>query len=185
MPTKDFRGIPCALDNGAFTCWEKGYPFQGDLFLRTIAKAYACGIELDFIVCPDIVAGGTRSLRYSLDWAIGSLQTAPRLALAVQDGMGFQAVTDAIMGRNFTHIFVGGTIQWKWEKAEGWISLARANGLKCHIGRCGNLDLLLRAQNLGADSVDSTNFSRHGSWGVIKEFLAIRDGRQQFIGEGA
>jgi hypothetical protein len=187
MPTKDYAALPCALDNGAFGCWQKGYPFQADLFRATVAKSYAVGIPLDFIVCPDIVAGGSKSLAYSMEWAKGELNTAPRLALAVQDGMqpGAVEAVEAVLRRGyFSHLFVGGTVGWKWETAAQWIKLAHDHGRKCHIGRCGRHGQLLEAHALGADSVDSTNFSRNESWHVIELYRDEIHGRQLTITGG-
>jgi len=56
--TKNFKEVPCALDNGAFNCYRKGYPFQSDLFLENIKHCYSLGIKLDFITVPDIFCGG-------------------------------------------------------------------------------------------------------------------------------
>ena len=168
-PRKSYRRVPCALDNGAFQCWRRGFPFQADVFLRSVAKCYEVGLSLEFIVCPDIVAGGLASLDFSREWAHGELRTAQRLALVVQDGMETRDVKPDLL-RRFTHLFVGGTPEWKWRTAAEWVNHAHAYGLKCHIGRCGTLPLLRAAQRAGADSVDSTNFVRNQSWAVVEEF---------------
>lgn len=171
-PDKAHAAVPCALDNGAFQAWRRGFPFQADVFRATIAAAYKAGLTLDFIVCPDIVAGGKRSLDYSIRWATGELETCGRLALAVQDGMTTQDVAEigsAALAR-FTHVFVGGTEDWKWTTAAEWVRWAHARKLRAHIGRCGTLDRLRYAQSIGADSVDSTNFVRNKAWRIVEEF---------------
>jgi len=168
-PSKDFRKVPCFLDNGAFTCWTKGYPFQEEIFFKTMADAYKHGIKLDFVVCPDIVTGGKRSLDFSLEYASGKLKTCSNLALAVQDGMEPRDLVKYHYDM-FKYIFVGGSREWKWKTAESWVKLAHERGKLCHIGRVGTLDLLKTAYSIGADSVDSTNFTRNDSWEVVKEF---------------
>lgn len=167
LPRRDYRGFSCALDNGAFSCHKKGYPFMGAVFLRALDAAYKFGITLDFIVCPDVVCGGDRSLAYSLEWANAELKTAPRLALVVQDGMRPESVSL----ERFTHLFVGGSVAWKWKTAATWAQVARAQGKQCHIGQCGQLKHLERAQELGVDSVDSTSWAVNDSWHIVENFL--------------
>lgn len=178
---REYSKVQCALDNGAFTCWQLGYPFQPKVFLSTIAQAYKHGITLDFIVCPDIVTQGAESLAYSLKWARGEhLETAPALAFVVQDGMKPAATIKKIQDDNFSHIFIGGSVEWKWKNAGEWIGAAQSAGMKSHVGRCGTIDLLLKARDLGADSVDSTNFTRNNSWEVIKDFVERTTGKHLF-----
>lgn len=165
---KDFKDVPCALDNGAFSCFKKGYPFQGDLFLENIKHCYKLGINLDFIVCPDILCGGLESLDFSLKWAENELLTAPRLALVVQDGMRISNVQHDL--QRFSHVFIGGSVEWKWKTAEDWVKMAHDEGKKCHIGQCGQLKYIELAYNLGVDSIDSTSIQRNKSWHIIEQY---------------
>jgi len=174
-PSKEFKAVPTALDNGAFACWQKGYPFQGQLFRERIIDCYNVGLEMQFIVCPDIVARGDISLDYSLSWAKGELITAPRLALAVQDGMKPKDLCGNYL-KHFTHLFVGGSVEWKWETAKEWVEFAHSKDMQCHIGRVGRLEQLKMAYEYGADSVDSTNFARNESWDIIEQFAAFVNG---------
>jgi hypothetical protein len=167
-PRKSDNKVDCALDNGAFRNWQLGYPFMEGLFMETLRKCRNHTIKLDFIVCPDIVTAGRQSLEFSMEWATGKLKTAQNLALAVQDGIVPQDVSKHLLD-NFTHIFVGGTVDWKWETAEQWVEYAHSKGLKCHIGRCGTLEKLRLAKSIGADSVDSTSIARNDRWDIIDE----------------
>ena len=172
---KGLSGVRCALDNGAYQSWLRGFPFMESRFWKTIDKAYAAGVSFDFVVCPDIVAGGMRSLDFSMEWANGKLQTAQRLALAVQDGIPFDAVfNDPSVYRRFSRIFVGGTTEWKWETAPEWVRRGHENNLPVHIGRVGTLPNLEAAEKIGADSVDSTNFVRHDAWETVEAFVNKR-----------
>jgi hypothetical protein len=181
-PSRDTGTVPCCLDNGAYSCWRRGYPFMGDVFMDSIRKCHSNGISLEFIVCPDIVAGGEKSLDYSMEWAMGELKTAPRLALAVQDGMSPDDIT--MWHREwFSWLFVGGTPEWKWSTAESWVNRAHSIGMKCHIGSVGTLNRLRAAANYGADSVDSTSFQRNKSWHIVEEFMGGRQASLMF-GEG-
>jgi hypothetical protein len=174
QPQKRHKPFSCALDNGAFQCWQRGFPFMPDVFRSALANAYRAGLSLDFIVAPDIVTGGKKSLDFSLRWAYGELETAQRLALAVQDGMTPKDVRHTRAPHRFSHIFVGGSNEWKWSTAEEWIGFAHELGMKCHIGRCGTLERLQLAAGWGADSVDSTNFVRNKSWHVVEKFIRSR-----------
>ena len=169
---KHLREVPCVLDNGAFRAWQLGYPFQGWAFRRTVRQLYTLGIKLEWIVCPDIVAGGRKSLDFSLSYA--EKFNAPNLALVAQDGMELKDV-QPWMSEQFKVLFMGGTKEWKWRTAEAWRDKARELGWQFHIGRCGTLAGLRRAAELGADSVDSTSFARNGSWHIVEEFLGVRE----------
>jgi hypothetical protein len=177
--SKAWHGFPCALDNGAFESWRRGFPWSEQRFMAMLEKAWSAGLSLDFVVCPDIVAGGKESLEFSLEWR-KRLRPA-RLALAVQDGMPF-SVVNHLIARWFTHIFVGGSTEWKWDTAAEWVRIAHERDMKCHIGRCGTLDRLRYAKQIGADSVDSTSFVRNESWHIIDE---LDDCRQLSIFEEA
>jgi len=168
-PDKAWKGIPCALDNGAFQCWQRGFPFMERAFFKALEGCYAAGLSLDFIVCPDLVAQGQRSLKYSMEWATERLRGG-NLALAVQDGVTPKDVSLFTPWHHFTHIFVGGTLDWKWQTAPQWVEFAHQHGIRCHIGRCGTLKNLRRALSCGADSVDSSSFARNNSWHILREF---------------
>ena len=167
---KVFREVPCALDNGAFQCWKRGYPFMEEYFLKTLDKCYTLGISLDFIVCPDKVAGGLKSLDYSMKWATGRLATCGRLALVVQDGMKPTHLSCKTYQDPFTHIFIGGMPEWKWATAPEWVQFAHQHNKKCHIGQCGTLQNLQYAKEVGADSVDGTNIARNDKRSMVEAF---------------
>ena len=166
---KGLSKVDCAIDNGAFTAYKRGFPFMSEYFLKTLDQAYKKSIKLGWIVCPDIVAGGNKSLDFSMRWANSeTLETSNNLYLPVQDGMSAKRIGEVI-GR-FSGLFVGGTTEWKWENAE-WINdMAHDNGMKCHIGRCGTLEGLKAAHKIGVDSVDSSSFVRNDSWHIIEAF---------------
>ncbi len=181
-PAKEFSQVFCALDNGAFPAWKKGYPFQENVFLKTLDECYRLGIPLDFIVCPDIVGGGQRSLEFSLEWAEGRLKTAPNLALVVQDDIYTREsictlsspITPEMLGHydieRFSYIFVGGTPEWKWRTLPEWVSFCNDRKRACHVGQCGTFDRLKLCKSLKVTSVDSTSFTRNESWNIIEEF---------------
>lgn len=167
-PSKELNETYCALDNGAFSCYKKGYPFMADIFIKTLNSCFKNNTYLDFIVCPDIIAGGLDSLAFSLEWTNSKLlRTAPRLALVLQDGMKPKHLGSL---NRFTHLFVGGSVEWKWKTAPEWTNFAHDNGKQLHIGQCGKIESLLRAYEIGADSVDSVSFTRNNKFSIVSEF---------------
>jgi len=170
---KEWSRLKCALDNGAFRCWQRGYPFMEKSFLSQLEACYKTGVDLDFITCPDIVTGGVDSLYFSLEWATGVLLSAPRIALVVQDGMSQRDVVSVVKFyklRNISHIFVGGSEEWKWNTAQTWREVASSLGVLLHIGRCGTVKKLRMAEEIGADSVDSTTFARNDAFDIVEKF---------------
>lgn len=163
-----WKDLPCALDNGAFQSHRRGFPFMEQFFLEALESCYTNGLSLDFVVCPDIICGGVKSLDFSLAWA-ERLATAPRLALVLQDGMQ-EGMLDPHILSKFTHLFIGGSVEWKWENADRWVRFAHAHNKLCHIGQVGRADRLRFAQHIQADSVDSTSIARNDSWDVLDEY---------------
>ena len=166
QPRREFSKFDnIAIDNGAYSAWLRGFPFMKEPFIDIIYKAYKQILTIDFIVAPDIIGAGIDSYNYSVEWM--KILRGGKFALAVQDGL---SISDIKHLELFSHIFIGGTKEWKWETAKDWVKFAHDNDKKCHIARCGTLKNLIIANDLGADSVDSTNFCRNQTWDVITEF---------------
>lgn len=148
------RRTPYFLDNGAFGDWKAGRVFDGEAFQADTEKVRRMESECrpDFIVCPDIVAGGLASLAFSLTWQPHLMPLAP-LYLAVQDGMNQEDVLPHV--ERFAGLFVGGTLPWKIRSARHWVSFAHRHRLKAHIGRVGTERRVAWAIRIGADSIDS------------------------------
>jgi hypothetical protein len=150
------------LDNAAFKDWKAGRPFDGERFRRAFERL-ASAPAPDFIVVPDIVAGGSASLDLSCEWWLEVLELARStwgedvpLYVAVQDGMSRDDILGAIglvAGRG--GIFIGGTTEWKLAAAPGIILEAHRAGVPVHIGRIGSGKRIVWARAIGADSVDS------------------------------
>jgi len=148
------KNMDWILDNGAYHYWRHGLKFDDDKFLNTLEKMQLVHAP-DFIVCPDIVAGGNDSLEFSLDHAL-KIPSGYNLYLPVQDGMDFEVVDDVC--QEFDGLFVGGTLPWKMITGKQWVDIAHSNKLKCHIGKVGTFKRLLWAKYIGADSIDSSTF---------------------------
>lgn len=155
-------GIKWFLDNGAYSCYVNNTDFDDRAFFGVFDKIeYSCSYP-DFVVVPDIVAGGYESLRFSLEW-LPIIPGGYNCYLAVQDDMELDVIEKYI--GLFDGLFVGGSLKWKMRTSENWIKLAHQHGLKCHIGKVGTFKRLVWAKKIGADSIDSSTFvqARAGS----------------------
>ena len=147
---KPCPGERWGFDNGAYRDWLAGGAFDGDRFLRRLERAYRAGTPY-LAVTPDIVAGGLRSLEFSLRW-LERLPEGWPWFLAVQDGMRTSDIEPVI--HLFAGIFMGGTDAFK-ATAPHWADLAHRCGKKFHYGRVGTYRKLRHAFESGADSIDS------------------------------
>jgi len=144
---------PWGFDNGAFVAWTKGESFPETVFLNRLDAALKVPTDPIVAICPDIVAGGLKSLEFSLEW-LYRLPTFWPWYLAVQDGMDHDSVME--VAHMFSGIFLGGTDKFKLT-AYGWSRLAHRCDKKFHYGRAGTLRKLAHAHSVEADSLD-TNF---------------------------
>lgn len=156
------EGFPYALDNGAWTSFQRREPFDAAAFERAIALL---GAGADWIVVPDIVMGGIASLNFSRAW-LARLQHHRSLAgvtflVAVQNGMAPGQVRDLVGPR--VGIFVGGDTAWKLATMAGWARLAHAKGALCHVGRVNSARRIRLCAAAGVDSFDGSGVSRFAS----------------------
>lgn len=152
----DTKGFPrYCLDNGAWSAYIKQQPFNEPLFHQAYELRAA---EADFVVLPDIVAGGLPSLEFSLAWQQRLGRPVGLQLLAVQDGM---AVTDIspLIGPNLG-IFLGGTSQWKERTMKHWGELAHKKKAYFHVGRVNTRRRIMLCAAYGADSFDGSSVSR-------------------------
>lgn len=144
-----------ALDNGAWTAYAKGIPFDERPF-RALLRSHGAGA--DWSVLPDVVAGGMASLEMSLRWMRHVLDETPRALLAVQDGMTIADVRPFLGAR--VGIFIGGSTEWKLSTIGAWAALARDAGTWCHVGRVNTVRRITQCSAVGATSFDGTSPSR-------------------------
>ena len=152
------------IDNGAWSQFQyrlkwlesrEGPPpaeFDRDGFAALVEK---WGGAADWTALPDIVAGGIRSLAFSLDWLPWVLEHTPTALLAVQDGMDPHHVEHLLGPR--VGIFLGGSTEWKIGTMERWGQLAARTGCHYHVARVNTADRIRRSQLCGAHSFDGTS----------------------------
>jgi hypothetical protein len=151
------EGMRYALDNGAWTDFRNGTDFDDDAFRRLVDRL---GGAADFVISPDIVAGGQRSLRLSLVWLAPLLVRTKLVLVPVQDGMGPADLVDVVIP-NRVGIFLGGSTDWKLATMRQWGEFCAERGAYFHVGRVNTLRRFRLAHQTGADSVDGSSASRY------------------------
>lgn len=149
------KGLPYALDNGAWSAHVNGTSFQEQPFIAAVDRI---GHGADFVVAPDIVAGGAASLEMTRRWLPWLLDRTMVALIAVQDGMSPGDVMNR-MGKR-CGIFVGGTTEWKERTMPMWAALARENGAICHVGRVNTKRRVFLCAAAGVTSFDGSSVSR-------------------------
>ncbi len=167
------EGFPYALDNGAWTAFQRNEPFDSAAFEAAVAKL---GDGADFIVLPDIVAGGMDSLTMSMRWW-ERLRTLPGgaktpVVVPVQDGMQPHDLR-CLVGPHLG-IFVGGSTEWKLRTVEQWGRFAREKGAYLHVGRVNTVKRIALCAAAGADSIDGSGPSR-----FVTELARLDNARRQ------
>lgn len=150
------EGFRYALDNGAWSAYTQGRPFDEPAFLVALR---AMGPGADWTVLPDQVAGGHASLDLSLRWMRRVLDETPMALLAVQNGMEPSDVRAFIGPR--VGIFVGGDTAWKLDTLPTWCDLGRQLGAWVHVGRVNTARRIGACVRAGATSFDGTSPSRY------------------------
>jgi len=161
-PQKIRDDIKHIIDNVAWTAFVKKEPWDEVAFYRYLERAK----NPEFVIIPDIVAGGTSSLSRSAEH-IDRIKFP--MYLAVQNGMN---AGDTIKFIPYIDgYFVGGSMDWKLKTSEYWCKFAHNNGKKCHIGRVGTKKMYAWAKYIGADSVDGSTPVRHNKIHLIPEWI--------------
>lgn len=149
------RRTPWFLDNAAFRAYRHDKPWDARRFANALTQAQHYDPPPDFVVAPDIVAGGMASLALSIQWADKCAALAP-VYLAVQDGMDSAALDYARKRADFAGILLGGSMPWKRATGAHWTAVAHRRGLQCHVGRAGTAQMVAWVRSIGADSLDSS-----------------------------
>jgi hypothetical protein len=145
-----------AIDNGAWGCFQREVPFDEAAFLKVLERY---GDDADWVVVPDIVAGGLESLRFSEKWLSRLTNLKQPKLLAVQDGM-VPADVRSIVGKDIG-IFVGGSTDWKLDTLPDWGALAREVGAHAHCARVNSVRRIRLCQHARMDSFDGTSVTMY------------------------
>lgn len=142
-----------AIDNNMWACRDCPQLWDDQAF-RDLCVAH--GSSAHFVVVPDIVAGGKKSLEFSVSWLPYCMHFW-RPLLAVQDGMDERDVGAVLERHPSLGIFVGGTTEWKERTMYGWGMVAHAFRRYLHVGRVNTARRIRLCAEAGADSFDGTS----------------------------
>lgn len=145
------EGFRFGIDNGAFS--QRGFraaPFN--------ALVEHLGSAADFVVLPDIVAGGSDSLALSVSW-IPKLRGL-KLLLPIQDAMMAREVGMVLRQNVQVGLFLGGSTEFKLREIYAWGMVAAAWNRYYHVGRVNTMRRIRLCAEAGADSFDGTSATR-------------------------
>jgi len=146
------EGFRYGVDNGAWSAFQKGEQLNIGAFNRALDLM---GEGADWIVLPDIVGGGQRSLDLSLAWLETLSPLGVPLLIAVQDGIRLSDLRPHLDPR--VGIFVGGCTDWKLDTLQAWGQLAAESRCWLHVGRVNSCARIRLCAIAGADSFDGSS----------------------------
>lgn len=149
------EGFRYALDNGAWSAFQQNQTIDLAAYERALERF---GGAADWVVAPDIVAGGMASLALTAEW-LPRLRHLRLVLIAVQDGMTPKDVAPFV-GPGIG-IFLGGSTEWKLGTMQRWGDWAHAMRIYFHVGRVNTAIRIRHALRAGADSIDGTSATRY------------------------
>ncbi len=146
-------------DNGAWADFQAGRPFDEDSYDRFLDWLAGQAVIADWLVLPDIVAGGLDSLELSIRYLNRCMSVAPKVLIAVQDRME----TDHVAGLvgPAVGIFLGGSTGWKIARMAEWGKFCADRSVHYHVARVNSIARMNLAASCGATSVDGSSASRY------------------------
>ena len=155
--TEGFEHV--AGDNGAWSDFQAGRAFDADGYDRYLEWVEAQAHPFDFLVLPDIVAGGMESLALSMRYLNRCRAVAPLVLIPVQDGME-HADLAPLVGPN-VGIFLGGSTPWKLARMADWGAFCAERRVHYHVARVNTMRRMFAAIAAGAQSIDGSSVSRY------------------------
>ncbi len=154
--------IPYGLDNGAYSSFLRGQPFDCAAYRDLLAKAASADMAPLWVLVPDVVGDRAATLESWATWVDEVASYGWPLAFAAQDGM-----TDSDVPPRADVVFVGGSTAWKRAGIYRW---CRSHP-RVHIGRINSARWLWEAHDAGAESCDGTGWFR-GDQRQLAELMA-------------
>lgn len=154
--------FPYALDNGAFSCWDmKANRFDDGRWAsmetqwRLLAVWAASQTQRPmWAIVPDVPGNAERTIEAWARYAPVLVEMGIPTAVAVQDGMTKFDVWRLTPAPEV--VCVGGTTEWKWATAEGWLY----EFPRVHLLRCNSPEKLKWLEQRGCESCDGTGWNR-------------------------
>jgi hypothetical protein len=148
-----------AADNGAWSDYQQGREFDGDQYERFLTWVEAQTTVPDWLVLPDVVAGGAASLALSARYRNRCQAIAPLVLIAVQDGMEPDDIAPLVSSS--VGIFLGGSTEWKLATMACWGAFCAERDIYYHVARVNTAKRVHMAHAAGADSIDGSSASRY------------------------
>lgn len=154
--------FPYALDNGAYSCWNKAdNTFDEEKWGNKLTEwvellhwASRCEQKPMWGIVPDVVGNRSKTLeQWSVYAHVLQAYNIP-LAIAVQDGMVPEDVKQ--LHPCPVIVCIGGSDDFKWGTLESWTS----NFDRVHVLRCNSPTKLHMLEELGVESCDGTGWCR-------------------------
>lgn len=152
-------GMRFAIDNGAWSCYQQGAPFDSRGFTALVERL---GAAADFIIAPDVVAGGRESLAFSRSW-MHFLRNMRLVLLPIQDGMTPADVGAFLDKYRNAGLFLGGSTEYKLREMYAWGMVAHSYRRWYHVARVNTRRRIRLCEEAGADSFDGTSATRFAS----------------------
>lgn len=152
--------FPFALDNGAFSCWDRNTNTFDEVKWLSILPdwrellKWASPFSPLWAIVPDVVGNREKTIDQWRKYAPEVRLAGIPLAVAVQDGMTRYDV-DRLKPKPEV-VAVGGSDDFKWGSIRMWA----ANFPRVHVLRCNSPSKLYLLEELGVESCDGTGWNR-------------------------
>lgn len=155
-------GLPMAADNGCFN------GLDSRAFVVMLNDFRESGVNLDWVVVPDVVADGDATFVQWGRWEPVVRAFGFKPALVLQDGM------DRLSVHQFDPpaLFIGGSTEFKLGRLAADLTADwRAKGRPVHMGRVNSERRIRYAVQIGCTSCDGSGFSQ---WPDTRIPLGVR-----------
>jgi hypothetical protein len=150
------EGFAFAIDNGAWTAYQRAQRFDGARFVELLDRL---GARADWIVVPDVVGDARASLRLTARWLPRVERYGAPMLIGVQDGMTPHDVAAWIAGG--AGVFLGGSTSYKLASAIAWGTWCAERGAYFHVARVNTAKRIRLCQEARASSFDGTSATRY------------------------
>jgi len=160
------RDEPFILDNGAYSAALAGDQWSATQWYDSLAVAHRLPREPDFVVLPDVYGDADKTrLRHERYVEVVRSHGFDYYSVAQpgHDPAEHARFAEAIGAYG---LFVGGPQWWKREKLTDLREETSRRSLQLHIGQPGDL---VFANEVGADSVDTTSIVRNDAYHKLTE----------------
>ena len=165
--------LPYALDNGAFSCWDRKTNFFDQVeweqmypkWQHLVYRAATASQRPLWAIVPDTPGNAVETIEKYKAYVQQVIDAEIPPALAVQDGMTPDMVKSLYPSP--VVIAIGGTDQFKWSTVELW----KKEFKRVHLLRCNMPEKLQYLEDLGIESCDGTGWVK----GSRRQFLGLED----------